>query len=294
MNNSGAEREKVFAKVCRLVPKKHVNPGLLGANWEELVAQRTEEILKSADTEQFEKRVRSLLADLRTSHTGFHHTSTRSVPAAHAINATLKSYSVDGELTWVFQDVHEGGPAYGTGIRPGDLLLAIDDRRVVPPTTPLFRPGESRTVTVQHPSGVADRIKMGVANPKNRKHPVNVPRSVAHLTLPSRVGYLKIAMFPGTIGIDFAKEMDAAMAALSTVDRLIIDLRGNTGGGIGGLRVMSYLTPDKLPIGYSLTRARMQSGYKREELRHFGRIPSTKAALPWLLREMGLASELVQ
>jgi C-terminal processing protease CtpA/Prc len=136
-------------------------------------------------------------------------------------------------------------------------------------------------------------MRIDVPKPKSSRHLVNVPRAVAHLSLPSQVGYLKINMFPGVIGIDFAKEIEAAMAGLSMCDRLVIDLRGNTGGGIGGLRVMSYLTPDKLPIGYSLTRRRAQSGYKREELRRFGRIPSTKAAIPWLIVKYGVGDKSI-
>ena len=61
-----------------------------------------------------------------------------------------------------------------------------------------------------------------------------------------------------------------------------MDLRGNTGGGIGGLRLMSYLTPGKVEVGYSLTRKRRERGYQREELPRFGRIPSRKATLFWL------------
>jgi carboxyl-terminal processing protease len=63
-----------------------------------------------------------------------------------------------------------------------------------------------------------------------------------------------------------------------------VDLRGNTGGGIGGLRLslMSYLTPRKLEVGYSLTRKLRERGYPREELTRFGRIPSHKATLIWL------------
>ena len=37
--------------------------------------------------------------------------------------------------------------------------------------------------------------------------------------------------------------------SLDGCTRLIVDLRGNTGGGIGGLRLMSYLTPGKLEVG---------------------------------------------
>jgi C-terminal processing protease CtpA/Prc len=89
-------------------------------------------------------------------------------------------------------------------------------------------------------------------------------------------------MFPGVVGIDVAKDIDRGIGALEGCSRLIVDLRGNTGGGIGGLRLMSYLTPGKQEVGYSLTRKRRERGYRREELTRFGRIPSHKATLFWL------------
>ncbi len=46
---------------------------------------------------------------------------------------------------------------------------------------------------------------------------------------------------------------------------------------------MSYLTPDKRPVGYSLTKKRAAKGYRREDLPRFGRIPSRKIALLGLL-----------
>jgi carboxyl-terminal processing protease len=293
MNISLPDRQNIFAKVCRIVREKHFNPGFRGVNWDELTTQRAGDILRADDAEQFEKQMQKLLADLRTSHTGFFHKSNRSWPARHAISATFKSCAVDGELSWVFQDVHEGGAAHAAGITPGDVLLALNDTRITPPNAVLFRMGEVSIATVRRPNGVSNRIELQVPNPKNRKHPINVPRAVTHQDLPNGIAYLKIAMFPGAIGIDFSKQVSAAMAEFAARDRLIVDLRGNTGGGIGGLRLMSHLTPEKLPIGYSLTRKRAQAGYRREELRRFDRIPSSKAALPWLVLKYALADKSI-
>jgi len=99
------------------------------------------------------------------------------------------------------------------------------------------------------------------------------------------IGVLKAAGFPGQVGIDVAREIDEAISNLRDCTRLIVDLRGNPGGGAGGLRLMSYLTPDKLPVGYSLTQQRIAKGFRREDLPRFGKIPSRKIALiPLLLR----------
>src|SRR6202158_199976 len=86
---------------------------------------------------------------------------------------------------------------------------------------------------------------------------------------------------------------DTAIAHLKDSTRLIVDLRGNTGGGIGGLRLMSYLTPGKKEVGYSLTRARREKGYRREQLPRFGRIPSRKPTLLWLALRYGFIDKSI-
>jgi len=107
------------------------------------------------------------------------------------------------------------------------------------------------------------------------------------------VGWLKVTKFPGTIGIDIAKEIDHGIEELRGCERLIVDLRGNAGGGLAFLRVMSYLTPERLPVGYSVTRARAETNYSKETLAIFDRIPSRKAALIWLVLKFGFRDDSV-
>jgi hypothetical protein len=107
------------------------------------------------------------------------------------------------------------------------------------------------------------------------------------------VGWLKVTKFPGTIGIDIAKQIDHAIQELRGCARLIVDLRGNAGGGLAFLRVMSYLTPERLPVGYSVTRARAETNYSKESLAIFDRIPSRKAALIWLALKFGFRDDSV-
>ena len=107
------------------------------------------------------------------------------------------------------------------------------------------------------------------------------------------IGWLKVTKFPGAIGIDIAKQIDHAIQELTGCERLIIDLRGNAGGGLAFLRVMSYLTPERLPVGYSVTRARAETNYSKESLAIFNRIPSQKAALIWLALKFGFRDDSV-
>ena len=282
MNLNLDERTKIFDKVCRLVETKHFNPGMNGVDWNALAQSRKDQVLACTEPEAFEKEVGRLVAELKTSHTGFRHAGMRNIPARHAINATLHRIGVNGTERWMFQDVHRGGPAYVAGIRPGDLLLECGGREVRPPDDLTFSVGESASLLIEKLNGGHEKVNVQLPMPKSQKHPVTAPETVQAKKLTDDIGLLKVAMFPGAIGIDVAKDIDRGIVALDGCSRLIVDLRGNTGGGIGGLRLMSYLTPGKLEVGYSLTRKRRERGYRREELTRFGRIPSHKATLLWL------------
>jgi C-terminal processing protease CtpA/Prc len=283
MNLNLRKRARIFDKVCRLVATKHFNPAMHGVDWNALAQGRRDQVLACNEPEAFAKEVHQLVAELKTSHTGFRHAGMRNIPARHAINATLQRIGMNGTERWMFQDVHQGGPAHAAGIRPGDLLLECGGREIFPPVDLTFSVGESTNLLIEKLDATQQNVKVQLPVPKSLKHPVTVPRAVTTDRLSHEIGLLKVATFPGAIGIDVAKEIDRGIAALNGCSRLIVDLRGNTGGGIGGLRLMSYLTSGKLEVGYSLTRQRRERGYRREQLIRFERIPSHKATLLWLV-----------
>ena len=90
------------------------------------------------------------------------------------------------------------------------------------------------------------------------------------------MGYLQIAFFPGVNGQRFARELDRALITLHDSSRLIVDLRGNLGGFVGSLRLMSHLTADRVPIGYSLTRKGENRRWRPDQLACIHRLPATR------------------
>ena len=114
--------------------------------------------------------------------------------------------------------------------------------------------GSTSQVEVEDAKGSKKALRIDVARPKGKKLHFVEPTLVEWKRLASDIGYLKVAMFPGNVGIDVANQISSAAAELEGTRGLILDLRGNTGGGVGSLRVMSLLTPDKLPVGFSLDR----------------------------------------
>jgi carboxyl-terminal processing protease len=286
-------RGKIYSRVCELVARKHFDPGMNGANWQELSEIRRDKILRNSTDEEFEKQIQELLNELKTSHTGFRHSKNPNIPGRHALAATFMRCNFDGEQRWMFQDVHEGGPAHVAGLRPGDILLQVRNRELKPPEPPIFPVGDDSQYVVQKPDGKRIVGQLNVPSPRSKSHPVVVPKAVLCSQLPDGIGWLKVTMFPGAVGIDLAHMLDTAISHLRDSTRLIVDLRGNTGGGIGGLRLMSYLTPGKKEVGYSLTRARKEKGYAREKLPRFGRIPSHKPTLLWLALRYGFIDKSI-
>jgi carboxyl-terminal processing protease len=185
---------------------------------------------------------------------------------------------------WIFQDVHGGGAAGTAGIEPGNILLRVDGKEIVPPDHPVFSMGKETNIEFVANDDRQVTVSVDVARPKGKKLQFIEPTLVEARHLTEDLGYVKIAMFPGTVGVVVANRISHAVAQLGHIDRLIIDLRGNTGGGVGALRVMSLLTPGRVPVGFALDRRRSKASLGTEKLSfpRFTRIPRTPRAL-WVL-----------
>src|SRR6185312_14384301 len=219
------ERTKVFERVSDLIAKRLFAPSFDAEKWAELVASHRQHILAQETVEQFEDAVRDLLSQLRLSHVTFFHGSLQKIPPNYAIGATFQLCQVNGTSRWMFQDVHDGSPPASAGIQPGDLLLEIDGQPVVASKMPTFRMGGFCDIKVEKLSGEQVSVRLGVPLPKSKWHPINRPRLVVSAILARDIGYVKVAGFPGQIGMDVAHEIDRAVSELQGCSRLIIDLR---------------------------------------------------------------------
>jgi carboxyl-terminal processing protease len=144
--------------------------------------------------------------------------------------------------------------------------------------------GKKSTLDFIANDGTKNSVAVDIARPKGKKLHFVEPTLVQSKKLSNRVGYLKVAMFPGMLGVDVSNAMSSAVAKLGNVERLIVDLRGNTGGGAGSLRLMSLLTPNRVPVGYAADKhwATRDLSKLRESFPRLGRIPSSSRFL-WLL-----------
>jgi len=267
------QRASIYDKTVEKVTKHYFDPNYNGTNWPARAKEKREQILAKEDPEMFESAMHDLVRSLGTSHTGFFHQSVRRVPARLAIGANFSKVEADGRVLWVAQDVNDGGPAASAGLKPLDVLTEINGSLIAPPEQPTFPMGTLARLTIQRNSQ-ALALDVNIPVPRSRKQPFAQPKAVTFSTMDGGIGYLKVTVLPGLLGLDVAREIDAAIAKLSGCDRLILDLRGHTGGGLGVLRLMSYLTPERIPIGYTVTRRAGEKGYVKDNLRKLDRLPT--------------------
>jgi carboxyl-terminal processing protease len=277
-------RRAILENVLSALRKRFYSPEKLNGDWQAAVERHKTQIESAASADEFEKAMSDLLAELHTSHVGFFHSSARRASSRAALSAAYLADETPHGKRWIFQDVHSGGAASIAGIKPGDILLSVDGREMIPPEHPVFAMGTQAKVEIVGGNDERRMVAVNVARPKGKKLHFVEPTLVETRQLGKGIGYLKVAMFPGMVGVEVANDISSAIAKLGAVESLIIDLRGNTGGGLAALRVMSLLTPDRIPVGFALDRRRVTANLESEKqgFRRFSRIPSSTKML-WLL-----------
>lgn len=286
MDLNKEQRESLLSKIQAQVSEKYFDPAFDKNTWDRIVQRHRSAVVDAPNAEAFEKAVTEMLAELSPRTLGLLSEKTKINPR-NAINASFSVKSIEGELRWVFQDVLPGGVAEKAGVQTGDVLLTAGGKAMLPSSDkalePPFEMGNTIPVTVSRgqPSEVAT-LSLSTGNPKYKDNPYSDLTAVTSRTI-NGVAYLRVSLFQGKVGIDFANELDRLFrGALGSSKKLIIDLRGNPGGGIGGLALMSYLSPNRLPVGYSKNREMAEKGTDPSSFPKFTKVPRSRLAIPGL------------
>ena len=284
MTLTRSDRQNLLGKITTLVAEKYYDPAFGGKDWKEIASKHTESIVQAETADGFEAAVTDMLHEVHSSGIGLLGPSTKITPRS-AINASFRKVetSADGSR-WVFQDVLPGGVAARAGVQPGDALISANGNDIASAQPPAFPMGQRIPIVVSRNGDRTEkRLDLATQDPKYKDNPYSEPDSVTAKMASDSLGAVKVSLFPGKIGIDFANDVDAVFRErIPNVERLVIDLRGNPGGGIGGLHLMSYLTPSKVPVGYSLDRPTAERGYDKETLPRLDHIPKSKLEIPLL------------
>src|ERR1700736_4020781 len=292
MDITKAQRNTILTKIEAIVSEKYFDPAFDNAAWNATVSRHRSTIVEAENTEAFEKAVGAMLAELSPKTLGLLSDRTPINPR-NAINASFSIQTITEALRWVFQDVLPGGVAARAGVRPGDVLLAAAGKSMTPPAVsaaePPFEMHHTIPITVARGNPVKEvSLVLNTGTPKYKDNPYSDLTALTASSQGNGISYLKVSLFPGKIGIDFANELDSIFRGrFASNDRLIIDLRGNPGGGIGGLALMSYLTPEQRPVGYKWGRKMAREHGDPSKLPVFRKIPRSRFAIPFLAIKYG-------
>ena len=122
MSLTRPDRQALLAKIDEIGATKYYDPSYGGNDWKLIVSSYRDQILDVETTEEFERAVTAMLAQLPSAELGLLSPSTK-IQSRSSINASFRAVMTgpDG-ARWVFQDVLAGGVAAHAGVRPGDAL----------------------------------------------------------------------------------------------------------------------------------------------------------------------------
>ncbi len=283
-------RQKIFDIVWRTVRDSHYDPKINGVNWGAARAKYLPRAEKAADTAAFYAVMNEMLGLLKQSHLGVIPPETVAVTKEIGTAPALPGETGESGITaqWVENQpvivrVEPESAAVAAGVRPGDVVVAINEKPVKPvldailAATPGNHEGENLvaawstlnrflsgtvgteyTLTLKDPADVEKAVTITPREPTAKKETFGalppLAAAVETRTLPGGIGYVRFSIFLLTLS-DPVKEAIHGFAA-SGAPGLVIDLRGNPGGiGVMASGIGGTLSEKKIDFGTMRTRS---------------------------------------
>lgn len=191
------------------------------------------------------------------------------------VGARLSPDPLGAKAVVVFED----GPAYAAGLRPGDVISAVDGRTVVGATTDEIVKrirGEEGTpvrLTLVRPSSVAN-LEVRIV-----RRPITVPSVESRVLEGTKIGYIAVSSFSEPTAQQFAAALDRM--DLAAVEGIVMDLRGNPGGLLNTASEML----SQFVAGKTVVTMKMREGNQEVEKTRSGRLRAKSYPLALLIDE---------
>lgn len=147
----------------------------------------------------------------------------------YGVGMTIIQRQVDNKVQVVSPFL--GSPAFKAGVRPGDIILKVDDKSTVgmgsPDVADMLKGPKGTTVHVTFGrDGVAEPITLTMVRDEIPRHDVDAP-----ILVKPNVAYIRVTGFNETTGDDLVEAIQQLKKSNPNgIDGLVLDLRGNPGG----------------------------------------------------------------
>jgi carboxyl-terminal processing protease len=175
----------------------------------------------------------------------------------------LTIVAIDGDIT--ISRVFEGSPAYGQGIRRGDVIAEIEGESAKGWTT------DDAVRKLRGPKGTFVNIGMRRKGLENliplrvMRDEISIPSIKAAFMIDPQTGYVKVDDFAEHTDEDLGKALEELTS--KGMKRLVFDLRGNPGGQLDqAIRIVNRFVPKGSMIVYTRGRvANSDQDYRATE-----------------------------
>ena len=253
-------RLAVFDDVWETIQSRYYDPKFHGIDWQATRASFRPMAARAHGTQEFYEVLRQMIASLKDSHTRVYSPDEKFDwwnPRYVTIGVTIRE--IEGVPT-VLQ-VDSSSAAARTDIKPGDLILRVDDVPVADFVTQrlassgLSRNSDARfrTIATLFDGPVGTSVKVTWSS-KNGKHKTAVlPRYWGQRLLwfnnerKGKIAFLRIDAFTQSVALEFAKSLPAL---LEGAEGIVLDLRSNGGGDAEAMAdIASLFLEDGINLG---------------------------------------------
>lgn len=246
VDRGSAPASRSYERICSLVESKIYLEPRETASWSHRCRVTAQQLSSSVSKEDFLRVMNDLFGELAVSHLEIY-------PPQEVLRlwqgmnreTGIESQFVDGALV-IFR-VHRGSPAHRVGLKPGDVILAVQGQ----PSAPVVARTIGGEIRIQR------QKKIFEVNIEPEEILIDENPSFTRVndqTLLLRVPSLRSEFFSSA-------KWDHLIESLPRTSSIVVDLRGNSGGNfVAGLRMLAPFMCEAQDIGFLLKpRSKLQN-----------------------------------
>jgi carboxyl-terminal processing protease len=275
-------RLAVFDDVWETIQERYYDPKFHGIDWQAKRNVFRPLAARASGTHEFYEVLRQMIASLKDAHTRVYSPDEKfDWWSPRFITVGLAIREVEG-LPTVIQ-VEPGSAAARTDIRPGDVIVRIDDR-------PITLAGPRAAANIfEGPAGTALKVEWITRNGKQKSAVLQRYWSQRQLGFSNqrkgKIAVLRIDAFTQSVALDFSKSLPDV---LQGAEGIILDLRANGGGDAEAMADVASLFLDE---GINLGKFADRSGASFELQTYLKRMWRNPRVSPVRLPMVVLTSE---